>query len=65
MEAQYDRYVHYFDVRAREIACGVRGIEHRSTKHVRAVTCPVCVSLLARRAQERAEAASASSSLGL
>jgi hypothetical protein len=45
--------MHFFDTLRHEIACGVRGAQHRSTKHSRFVTCPACVSL----AREREEAA--------
>ncbi len=41
--------VHYFDTNTHRILCGVRGAEHRSTKHSRSVTCHVCVGLLAER----------------
>lgn len=40
--------VHHFDVEEHRITCGVRGAEHRSTKHARAVTCEDCVDLLDR-----------------
>lgn len=41
--------VHFYDTRVHGIACGLRGADHRSTKHARAVTCPACVGLLAER----------------
>jgi hypothetical protein len=41
--------VHFFDTRLRRILCGLRGFEHRSTKHSRAVTCQACVGLLGTR----------------
>jgi hypothetical protein len=41
--------IHFYDVRTRGIACGVHGAEHRSTKHVRGVTCHACVELLRER----------------
>lgn len=41
--------VHFYDVRARETLCGLRGFEHRSTKYARGVTCPACVGLLQER----------------
>ncbi len=42
--------VHYYDTRLREILCGLRGFEYRSTKHSRNVTCHACLGLLAKRA---------------
>lgn len=41
--------IHFYDVRLRETLCGLRGFEHRSTKHPRGVTCPACVGLLRQR----------------
>ena len=41
--------VHYYDARLRETLCGLRGFEHRSTKHPRGVTCPACAGLLRDR----------------
>ena len=41
--------VHYYDTRVHRILCGVRGPEHRSTKHSRSVTCHACVGLLGKR----------------
>jgi len=41
--------VHYFDTTLRRILCGVQGLEHRSTKHSRDVTCDACVGLLRDR----------------
>jgi hypothetical protein len=41
--------VHFFDTSTHRILCGVRGAEHRSTKHSRGVTCHACVGLLAER----------------
>ncbi len=38
--------VHYFDTTLHRVACGVRGSEHRSTKHARDVTCDACLGLL-------------------
>lgn len=38
--------IHFYDVRVRAILCGLRGYEHRSTKHARGVTCTACVALL-------------------
>lgn len=40
--------VHFYDTRTHGILCGVRGSEHRSTKHSRGVTCHTCVGLLAK-----------------
>lgn len=42
--------VHSYDTGQHRIVCGVRGVEHRSTKHSRSVTCPACVALLHRAA---------------
>jgi hypothetical protein len=44
------RLVHSFDTRLHQILCGLRGFEHRSTKHDRAVTCPACVKIIGARA---------------
>jgi hypothetical protein len=44
-----DSIIHYYDTRTRETLCGLRGFEHRSTKHVRGVTCDACVGLLHER----------------
>ena len=41
--------VHFYDTVAHLIVCGVHGVEHRSTKHARSVTCQACVSLLVKR----------------
>jgi hypothetical protein len=41
--------VHFFDTGKHRILCGVRGADHRSTKHARTVTCQACVGLLAER----------------
>lgn len=41
--------IHFYDVSLRETLCGLRGFEHRSTKHSRAVTCKACVGLLHER----------------
>ncbi len=41
--------VHFYDTRTRGILCGVRGAEHRSTKHSRGVTCHACVGMLGER----------------
>ncbi len=41
--------VHYYDTRLHQILCGLRGFDHRSTKHSRNVTCPSCVGLLGKR----------------
>ncbi len=50
--------VHYFDTTLHRIACGVRGSDHRSTKHSRDVTCDACLGLL-RDAPTLASAAGA------
>jgi hypothetical protein len=44
--------VHYYDTTLRRILCGLRGPEHRSTKHSRSVTCDACVGLLRMRPAE-------------
>lgn len=44
-----DSVVHFYDVQLRETLCGLRGFEHRSTKHARGVTCHACVGLLRER----------------
>ncbi len=54
--------VHYFDTTLHRIACGVRGSDHRSTKHSRDVTCDACVGLL--RDQPARSAAAIPSSAG-
>jgi hypothetical protein len=41
--------VHFYDTRSRETLCGLRGFEHRSTKHAHGVTCHKCVGLLRER----------------
>jgi hypothetical protein len=41
--------VHFYDTSSRAIACGVRGFDHRSTKHPRQVTCQACVALIGER----------------
>ncbi|HEX9051404.1 MAG TPA: hypothetical protein VF841_12810 [Anaeromyxobacter sp.] len=41
--------VHFYDTQAHRIACGVSGLDHRSTKHPRQVTCEACVALLGER----------------
>jgi hypothetical protein len=46
--------VHFYDTHRHEILCGLRGYEHRSTKHSRNVTCQQCVGLLARRPADAA-----------
>lgn len=43
--------IHYYDTRSRQIACGVRGADLRSTKHPRQVTCESCVALVGERPQ--------------
>jgi hypothetical protein len=45
------------ETRTRGILCGVRGAEHRSTKHSRGVTCRACVGLLDAQRALDAEAA--------
>lgn len=41
--------IHFYDTHTHRILCGVRGAEHRSTKHSHGVTCHACVGLLAQR----------------
>jgi hypothetical protein len=41
--------VHFYDTRLHQILCGVRGFDHRSTKHPHGVTCHTCVKLLGER----------------
>ncbi len=43
------RLVHYFDTRQRRILCGAAGLDLRSTKHARTVTCEACIGLLRDR----------------
>jgi hypothetical protein len=45
MEAQV-RVVHWYDIEHHRIACGAAG-QSNSTKHVRGVTCPACLALVA------------------
>jgi hypothetical protein len=45
--------IHFFDTNTHGILCGVRGADHRSTKHPRGVTCHTCVGLLAKRPELR------------
>ncbi len=51
--------VHFYDTLLHQIPCGVRGVEHRSTKHARSVTCQACVSLLVERRAAEARRAGA------
>jgi hypothetical protein len=46
--------VHFYDTRRGETLCGLRGFEHRSTKHARGVTCHACVGLLQERQRQAA-----------
>jgi hypothetical protein len=41
--------IHFYDTGVHQILCGLRGYEHRSTKHARGVTCHACVRLLGER----------------
>jgi hypothetical protein len=41
--------VHFYDTLAHRILCGVRGVDHHSTKHSRSVTCQACVTLLVKQ----------------
>jgi hypothetical protein len=49
MELTPTALVHYYDTQSHRIACGVSGLDHRSTKHARQVTCRACVALLGER----------------
>jgi hypothetical protein len=49
MTAPRTSLIHYFDVVAHRILCGVRGVDHRSTKHSHSVNCQACVSLLVKQ----------------
>jgi hypothetical protein len=49
MELTPASLVHFYDTQSHKIACGVSGMDHRSTKHPRQVTCQACVALLAER----------------
>jgi hypothetical protein len=51
------RLVHYYDTQQHRIVCGA-GIDHRSTKHARSVTCQKCVGLLRAKSEASHEAAS-------
>ena len=51
------KVVHYYDPRLRETLCGLRGLEHLSTKSARGVTCPACAGLLHERLTPSAGAA--------
>jgi len=48
--------VHYYDPRLRETLCGLRGVEHLSTRSARGVTCPACAGLLHERLEPSADA---------
>ncbi len=48
--------IHFYDTRSHTIACGLRGFDHRSTKHARQVTCDACIALLSQRASAAATA---------
>ncbi len=54
--------VHFYDTRLRIILCGLRGFEHRSTKHAHGVNCPACIGLLGKRSSPSPQAGTASSS---
>lgn len=47
MEMRPVRVIHYFDTQRRRVPCEAEGPDRRSTKHVRGVTCPTCIDLLA------------------
>lgn len=46
--------IHHYDPQHHLILCGLRGFDHRSTKHARSVTCPACLGLLGRGPSARA-----------
>ena len=46
MTAPNTSLVHFYDISAHRILCGVRGVDHHSTKHSRSVTCQACATLL-------------------
>ncbi len=48
MTASKTSLVHFYDTMAHRILCGVRGVDHHSSKHSRSVTCQTCLSLLIR-----------------
>jgi hypothetical protein len=50
--------IHFYDTNTHGILCGVRGAEHRSTKHSRGVTCNACVGRLGDRATQDREGSS-------
>ncbi len=45
MEAQV-RIVHWYEVERHRVACGATN-QSNTTKHVRGVTCPACLALIA------------------
>jgi hypothetical protein len=49
MEAPNASPIHFYDTATHAIACGVRGVDQRSTKHPRQVTCHSCVALFGER----------------
>jgi hypothetical protein len=51
--------IHYFDTQQRRIACGA-GVDHRSTKHARSVTCQKCMGILRAKTEASHEASAAS-----
>ena len=54
--------IHYYDTAERRILCGLRGFDHRSTKHARGVTCRTCVGLLDRQLHGEAAGAATEAS---
>jgi hypothetical protein len=50
-----NRTVHYYDTRQHRVACGAAMADEHSTKHVRSVTCEVCLGVLREAAVEEGE----------
>jgi len=55
MDSTQKHPTHFYDVRARLVACRQATPDDHSSKHVRSVTCPACLEHLA--AEPGAEAA--------
>jgi hypothetical protein len=53
MTAPIVSLVHFYDTFTHSILCGVRGVDHHSTKHSRSVTCRACVALLIEQGKSR------------
>lgn len=50
-----NRTIHYYDTRRHRVPCGAAMAEEHSTKHVRSVTCEVCIGVLREAAAEEAQ----------